>query len=132
MSVKVVIHTRQRSSRRSRYITIEITLHTCASLLSPPPPPSPLPPPLSLSLVDIVYKYTTQHWAIQGAPPNLVPREAPPTMDKVPSVFAEDIGSSKPTVVTTPIKAEGEELMETDELDVSICDNLVVSGRQTN
>ena len=55
-------------------------------------------------------------------------------MDKVPSIFAEkETAGSKPamgTAKTTPTHNEGEELMETDELEMSICDNLVVSGRQ--
>ena len=81
-----------------------------------------------------VLRSLSQHWVAQGTPLNIVPREAPPTMDKVPSIFAEkETAGSKPamgTAKTTPTHNEGEELMETDELEMSICDNLVVSGRQ--
>ena len=34
--------------------------------------------------------------------------------------------------VATPMEDEGEELMETDDLETSICDNLLVRGRQTS
>ena len=46
-------------------------------------------------------------------------------MDKVPSIFATNI-KSESAVVATPTEDMGEELMETDELETSICDNLLV------
>ena len=50
-------------------------------------------------------------------------------MERVPSVFA---GSSQEGLsrsgeaVATPMEDEGEELMDIDELETSICDNLLV------
>jgi hypothetical protein len=49
-------------------------------------------------------------------------------MDKFPSIFATTVKSESPPV-TTPLEdtlPEGEEFMEVDDPDASICDNLVV------
>ena len=54
-----------------------------------------------------------------------MPRDTPPQMDKVPSVFTTAMKPESPPVAT-PTEDEVEEFMEIDELDTAICDNLVV------
>ena len=95
------------------------------------PPPSPFPLPLQ-TIFQFLFIVISQNWLPLGPQPDLVPRDTPPQMDRLPSIFATTMkpGSSP---VTTPPEAtlpEGEEFMEVDDPDTPICDNLVVRGRQ--
>ena len=58
--------------------------------------------------------------------PILVPRDTPPQMDKVPSIFAISMKSESSSVAMPTEDNDEEEPMEIDELDTAICDNLVV------
>ena len=80
-----------------------------------------------------------QNWVIQGAQPNLVLRDSPVQLERVPSVFVGSVQEKSSTglvksepvsTVAMPTGDEGEGLMEIDELETSICDNLLVRDTQ--
>ena len=89
---------------------------------------SPLPPFLFIIFVPLF----SQNWLPLGPQPDLVPRDTPPQMDRLPSIFATSMKPASPPVTMPPEATlpEGEEFMEVDDPDTPICDSLVVRGRQ--
>ena len=129
MSVRVAMHTNQRASRKSRY---NYNYFIYLSFLLPSREYHFPLPPSDYYFQFLFITFVSQNWLPLGPQPDLVSRDTPPQMDRLPSIFATTMKPAS-SPATTPPEAtlpEGEEFMEVDDPDTSICDNLVVRGRQ--